>query len=71
MESLTLERSKCLCVEFERVGLALVADTEGFAVADAGVPLVPAPSCANAPPLLSTELLAALPTLMLDFTPKV
>lgn len=49
---------------------AAVADTGGLAVAVVVTPLVPAPSCANAPPPLSTELLAALPTLMLDFTLK-
>lgn len=68
-EAFARERSRCLCVEWGCVGLAgTAADTGGLAV-DA-MPLVPAPSCANTPPPLSTELLAALPTLMLDLTPR-
>lgn len=67
--SLTRERSKCLCVRCKCEGFAVEeADTGGPAVAVGAMPLVPAPSCA--PPLLSTELLAALPTLTLDFTPE-
>lgn len=70
-EAFARERSRCLCVEWGCVGLAeTVADTGGLAVAVDAMPLVPAPSCANAPPPLSTELLAALPTLMLDLTPR-
>lgn len=70
-EAFARERSRCLCVEWGCVGLAeTAADTGGLAVAVDAMPLVPAPSCANAPPPLSTELLAALPTLMLDLTPR-
>lgn len=70
-EAFARERSRCLCVEWGCAGLAeTVADTGGLAVAVDVMPLVPAPSCANAPPPLSTELLATLPTLMLDLTPR-
>lgn len=70
-EAFARERSRCLCVEWGCAGLAeAAADTGGLAVAVDAMPLVPAPSCANAPPPLSAELLAALPTLMLDLTPR-
>lgn len=70
-EAFARERSRCLCVEWGCARLAeAAADTGGLIVAVDAIPLVPAPSCANAPPPLSTELLAVLPTLMLDLTPK-
>ena len=84
--SFTRDRNKCLCAGWGWAGwlaaaavaaaaaaaaAAAEADTEGLTVdVAAETPLVLAPSCANAPPPLSEELLAALPTLMLDFTPK-